>query len=164
LAGGDLDPSRRKPAFVLDHMSITSGTFYLDNIRTVVDIPLYRPAENPANTEQGLRYEYFTGQWTQLPEFEAFEPVEKGYVDNFDITGAPATDNFGYSFKGLVDIPSQGTYTFYTQSDDGSELCIGSNLVVDNNGTHASTESSGSIDLEAGLHSITVNYFQSRSL
>ncbi|MHC5173844.1 MAG: PA14 domain-containing protein, partial [Planctomycetota bacterium] len=146
-------------AFVLDHMSITSGTFYLDNIRTVVDIPLYRPAENPANTEQGLRYEYFTGQWTQLPEFEAFEPVEKGYVDNFDITGAPATDNFGYSFKGLVDIPSQGTYTFYTQSDDGSELCIGSNLVVDNNGTHASTESSGSIDLEAGLHSITVNYF-----
>ena len=146
-------------AFLLENMSVSSGTFYIDNIRTVVDIPLYRPADNPAATESGLRYEYFTGIWTKLPEFEPLDPVEKGFIDNFDITGAAATDNFGYSFKGYIDIATQGTYTFYTASDDGSELMIGSNLVVDNNGTHTSAESSGSINLAMGKHSITVNYF-----
>jgi len=148
-------------AFLLENMSVSSGTFYLDNIRAAVDMPLYRPAENPSGTEQGLRYEYFTGTWDKLPQFETLEPDQKGFIDNFDITGASATDNFGYSFKGYVDIATKGTYTFYTSSDDGSELNIGSNLVVDNNGTHTSTETSGSINLDAGKHAITVNYFDS---
>ena len=146
-------------AFLLENMSVSSGTFYLDNMRTAVDIPLYRPADNPVATEQGLRYEYFTGQWTQLPEFEALDPAAKGLISNFDITGAAATDDFGYSFTGYIDITTQGDYIFYMASDDGSELYIGSNLVVDNNGTHTSTERSGTIALESGLHVITVNYF-----
>jgi hypothetical protein len=148
-------------AFVLDNMSVSSGTFYLDNIRTVVDIPLYRPAENPAGIEHGLRYEYFTGTWSKLPQFKTLAPDQKGFIDNFDITAAAATDNFGFSFSGYIDIPVNGTYTFYTQSDDGSELYIGSNLVVDNNGTHTLTERSGTIDLTVGKHAITVNYFDS---
>lgn len=147
-------------AFLLENMSVSSGTFYLDNIRTVVDIPLYRPAENPATTEQGLRYEYFTGTWSKLPQFEALDPNQAGFVDNFDITSAPAADNFGYSFKGYIDIATKGTYTFYITSDEGSELYIGGNLVVDNNGTHTSTEESGTIDLDTGKHAITVNYFE----
>ena len=146
-------------AFLLENMPVSSGTFYLDNIRMVVDLPVYRPAENPAITEQGLRYKYFTGQWTQLPEFEALDPVEKGFISNFDIAGAAATDNFGFSFTGLIDIATQGTYTFYAASDDGSELYIGSNLIVDNNGTHILAEKSGSINLDVGKHAITVNYF-----
>jgi PA14 domain-containing protein len=151
-------------AFLLENMSVNNGTFYLDNIRTVVDIPLYRPAENPATTEQGLRYEYFTGTWSKLPGFESLEPDQNGYIANFDITGAPASDNFGYSFKGFIDIGVKGTYTFYTESDDGSELYIGGNLVVDNNGGHASTEESGSISLDAGKHAITVKYFENAGL
>ncbi|MHC4881481.1 MAG: PA14 domain-containing protein [Planctomycetota bacterium] len=120
---------------------------------------LYRPAENPSHTEPGLRYHYFTGQWTQLPEFGTLGPAAKGFISNFDITGAATTDHFGFSFTGYIDIATQGTYTFYTASDDGSELYIGGNLVVDNNGSHTLAEASGSINLEAGKHAIRVNYF-----
>ncbi|MBN1765316.1 MAG: hypothetical protein JW860_08680 [Sedimentisphaerales bacterium] len=151
-------------AFVLDYMSVSSGTFYLDNIQTVVDMPLYRPADNPAYTEQGLRYKNVIGQWTQFPEFEILEPNQKGFISNFDITDAPAADYFAYSFNGYIDITTKGTYTFYTLSDDGSELYIGSNLVVDNNGTHSSAEASGTIELDAGKHAVAVNYFENNGL
>jgi len=142
-------------AFLLQFMTTDEGTFYLDNIRT----SQHRHAEEPVEIEQGLRYEYFTGSWSKLPNFEALEPDQKGFIDNFDITGAPAPDDFGYKFTGFIDIPVRGVYTFYTQSDEGSELYIGGNLVVDNNRMHTSTEESGTIGLNAGKHAITVKYF-----
>lgn len=142
-------------AFLLEFMTTSSGTFYLDNIRT----SQYRHAEDPVDIEQGLRYEYFTGGWSKLPNFQALEPDQKGFIDNFDITGSPSPGNFGYEFTGFIDIPVRGTYTFYTQSDEGSELYIGGNLVVDNNGTHMATEESGTIGLNAGKHAIKVKYF-----
>ncbi|MCK5473586.1 MAG: hypothetical protein KAI59_06095 [Planctomycetes bacterium] len=146
-------------AFLLENMTSSSGTFYLDNFRLVTQIPMYRLAENPSSVEQGLRYKYFAGIWDKLPEFEILEFDEKGFIDNFDITSAAAADNFGYSFCGYIDVPADGNYIFYTQSDDGSELYIGNNLIVANDGLHASTEKSGSIELQAGKHAITVNYF-----
>jgi hypothetical protein len=56
-------------------------------------------------------------------------------------------------------VPTDGTYTFYTRSDDGSQLLIGNTLVVNNDGLHGPEERSGSIGLKAGKHAITVTYF-----
>ena len=155
VAGNDQTGLNTIQAFLLEFMTVNSGTFYLDNIRTTQ----HRHPEQPLDVEQGLRYEYFTGVWNKLPDFEALEPDQKGFIDNFDITGSPAPGNFGYEFTGFIDIPVRGMYTFYTQSDEGSELYIGGNLVVDNNGSHTSTEEFGTIGLNAGKHEITVKYF-----
>ena len=51
----------------------------------------------------------------------------------FDITNEGAVENFGYHWTGLIEIPADDSYTFFTASDDGSRLYIGENLVVDNN-------------------------------
>jgi hypothetical protein len=59
-----------------------------------------------------------------------------------------------------VNVPADGQYTFYTSSDDGSKLYIGTTQVVDNDGLHASQERSGTIGLRAGRHSITVTFFE----
>jgi hypothetical protein len=56
-------------------------------------------------------------------------------------------------------LPKAGVYTFYTASDDGSRLHIGDTLVVDNDELHGIVEKSEQIALAAGLHSITVTYF-----
>lgn len=72
-------------------------------------------------------------------------------------TGSPGggvnADNFSVRWTGSILIPTTGTYTFYTQSDDGVRLwidCTGNGAfssaeqLVDNWTDHSSTENSGS--------------------
>ncbi|HEX8547155.1 MAG TPA: T9SS type A sorting domain-containing protein, partial [Cytophagaceae bacterium] len=52
------------------------------------------------------------------------------------------------------------SYNFFTNSDDGSKLFIGSTLVVDNDGLHGDQQKSGTIGLKKGLHTIKVTFFE----
>jgi hypothetical protein len=57
-------------------------------------------------------------------------------------------------------VPTDGEYTLYTKSDDGSKLFIGKTEVVDNDGAHGSREQSGAIRLKAGKHALSVYFTQ----
>jgi len=57
-------------------------------------------------------------------------------------------------------VPQTGVYTFLLESDDGSKLYIGDECIVNNDGLHGSTEEAGIIALAAGLHPITVVFFE----
>ncbi|GLU42719.1 PA14 domain-containing protein [Allomuricauda sp. NBRC 101325] len=70
------------------------------------------------------------------------------------------TDNFSIRYTGYIQIDTQGSYTFYTNSDDGSKLYIDGTEVVNNDGGHSPQERSGSITLTTGLHDIAVLYFE----
>lgn len=70
------------------------------------------------------------------------------------------TDNFSIRYTGFIQIDTQGSYTFYTTSDDGSKLYIDGAQVVNNDGAHGSQERSGTITLSPGLHDITVLFFE----
>ena len=118
------------------------------------------PAVNPANTVNGLDYKYYEGSWSVLPQFAALTPVKSGSTSNFDITLANSTTQFGFSFTGFINVPADGQYTFYTSSDDGSNLYIDNVLTVLNDGLHSTTEKSGLIGLKAGKHAITGLFFQ----
>ncbi|MEP7108366.1 MAG: PA14 domain-containing protein, partial [Ferruginibacter sp.] len=118
------------------------------------------PAVNPANTINGLEYIYYEGNWSVLPVFSAQTPVKKGSVLNFDLSPANRTTQYGFNFSGFIDVPADGQYTFYTTSDDGSNLYIDDSLTVSNDGLHASVEKSGTIGLKAGKHAITGLFFQ----
>ncbi|MCK4797246.1 MAG: hypothetical protein KAT05_07675, partial [Spirochaetes bacterium] len=120
----------------------------------------FRNPENPANVVNGLDYEYFEGVWYKLPNFNDLTPVLNGAVNNFSITPRDQNDHFAFRFTGYIDVPTDGTYTFYTTSDDGSQLYIGYTLVVNNDGTHGMQEESGTIDIKAGKHAITVLFFE----
>ena len=108
----------------------------------------------------GIEYEYFEGKWKQLPDFDTLTPVATGVVDGFTLAPRQRDDLFAFRFRGYIDIPEYGFYTFYTTSDDGSRLYIGDQLVVDNDGLHAARERSGRIALERGRHAITVTVFE----
>ena len=96
-----------------------------------------------------------------LPNFDALTPIKTGTTNAL----TPATvrnrsDNFGLRHKGYVSVPTDGDYTFYTTSDDGSKLFIGDRQVVDNDGNHGDQERSGTIGLKAGVHALTIIYYQ----
>lgn len=114
----------------------------------------------PPGTSPGVSYEYFEGNWTKLPDFNALTPASAGTFTNFNISPRPRNDNFAFRLSARIKISQPGSYTFYTRSDDGSRLWIDGNLVVDNDGIHASQERSGSINLTAGEHLIVVGFFE----
>ena len=131
---------------------------------TVTDTPpagTLRTPENPLNTLTGINYAYYEGRnWTVLPDFAALTPARTGTAANFSLNPRLRDDDFAFRFTGYVRVPADGVYTFSTNSDDGSQLFIGSTLVVDNNGLHGAQERSGQIGLKAGVHAITVTFFE----
>ncbi len=110
--------------------------------------------------QQGVRYEYYQGDWNTLPNFDQLQPISTGIIPNFSISPAAQADYFGFRYSSQITITTAGNYTFYTNSDDGSQLFINDQLVVDNNGLHAPQERSGSITLAAGNHDIRVTFFE----
>lgn len=112
-------------------------------------------------TRSGLFFEYYeTGTLAELPDFESLTPLLTGNVASFDMSSRLRDDNFAYRFSGYVTLPESGLWTFYTTSDDGSQLWIDENLVVDNDGLHGSQEESGAISLSAGAHRLVVTFFE----
>lgn len=75
--------------------------------------------------------------------------------------GGPDT-TYGAQFTGTITVPSTGTWTFYTDSDDGSKLWIDGTLVVDNDGLHSMREISGTIALSAGDHDFKLQFFENQ--
>lgn len=69
-------------------------------------------------------------------------------------------DNFGARWTGSVTIPTDGTYTFYTQSDDGVRLWIDGQAVVNNWTDHGTTENSGTRTLTTGAHTVALEYYE----
>jgi hypothetical protein len=119
-----------------------------------------RTPENPAGAVSGLDYQYYEGAWSALPDFAALTPVKTGTVTNVDLTPRNRNEDFGFRFTGYIQVPTDGVYTFYTSSDDGSKLYIGTTEVVNNDGLHSNAEQSGTIGLKAGKHALTVTFFE----
>ncbi len=69
-------------------------------------------------------------------------------------------NNFGVVFQGYINISTAGNHTFFTASDDGSNLYIDGIQVVNNDYYQGVTERSGIINLTTGLHKILISYFQ----
>jgi hypothetical protein len=106
----------------------------------------------------------------RLPDFSALRSIGDVCVAQLNI----ADREFTFGFPGVSDIfewfaldmrfklniTRAGNYQFYVNSDDGSILSIDNSVVVNNDGTHAQIEKSGSIYLGVGVHDVQVRYYQ----
>lgn len=122
----------------------------------------------------GLAFKAFTGYTapslmassdfnTVTNGFYSQLPAVSGTVSQPNLSGltgiTAATNNFGVKYKGFIHINTAGTYTFYLNSYDGSNLYLDGAQVVSNDGTHTLTEVSDSVMLTTGYHAIEINYF-----
>ncbi|MDP6545376.1 MAG: trypsin-like peptidase domain-containing protein [Phycisphaerae bacterium] len=111
--------------------------------------------------KRGVHSSVYAGSWDKLPDFDKIKPIAAGISNKFSHAVFPQRkDNFALRSTGLVKIPADGLYVFYTSSDDGSRLYIGDKLVVDNDGLHGVMEMGGLIRLSKGLYPITVTFFE----
>lgn len=136
------------------------GCFPSSVLSTTVTKKNLNPAVEVAGLENGLNYVLYVGNFRRTTDFEKSEPKERGQCSNFDISVAKRSDGFGLEFTGYYNAPEDGFYQFWTKSDDGSRLFIGSELVVDSDGPHSAQFASGFVALKKGYHPIKVLYFE----
>ena len=118
------------------------------------------PLLPPPNTENGVAYAYYQGNWTQLPAFSSLTPLKQGTLPNFSLSPASREDYYGFVYTTFLEVRTAGTYTFYTTSDDGSKLYVNEQLIVNNDGLRPAVEKSGSVSLAVGRHKVVVAYFE----
>jgi hypothetical protein len=151
IAGDTIVAARALRGGVLDDR-VTRATFAFTEPRP--------PMPEPPDLVAGLDYRYYEGEWDELPDFDALAPVGSGATTGFDMFPRQRDEGYGLVLSGLVRVPRDGVYTFYSASDDGSRLYVGDVEVVDNDGLHSRHERFGRIALAKGLHPIRVVYFQ----
>jgi len=104
-----------------------------------------------------------------MPDVTTLEYVGVAYVPEVNFYGedkfqaaVPGTpgDRFAATFQGRFRVYAEGSYTFCTNSDDGSDLSVDGVLVVDNGGLHATQKKCGSTVVAAGMHEASVNFFE----
>ncbi|HZH04317.1 MAG TPA: PA14 domain-containing protein, partial [Myxococcaceae bacterium] len=108
------------------------------------------PAAARSNSSSGLKAEYFSGRdfnSSVLQRTDATVDFDWGSGSPGD--GVPA-DRFSVRWTGEVLAPSSGTYTFFTQSDDGVRLWVNGQQLINNWTDHAPREDSGTVTLSAG--------------
>jgi len=107
----------------------------------------------------GLRGHYFTNL-TRSGEPVAVIVDESISTDTLDNGTAGVWPAFSAEWTGAIVIDEPGIYAFSTISDDGSELEVDDELVVQNGGRHGPQEANGRITLAAGIHPVRLRYEQ----
>jgi len=83
--------------------------------------------QNGTNLVNGLDYAGYEVYGEVLPDFSGntgLMPVKTGSVRNFDLSVIFRNELVGLEFTGFIQVPRDGSYTFYLISDDGSKLFI----------------------------------------
>lgn len=117
---------------------------------------------------QGLNFKYVQGTFSNLPDFNAMAAVKQGVVDSVNVGTKirTQTDNYAILWTGFLFVPESSTYTFETNSDEGSKLWIDQDYavnaapLVDNDGVHTATSKTGEITLSRGYHQVAIAYFE----
>ena len=130
-----------------------------DIVKTHFEKTEYSPATTAAPSNPGLKATWHDFKGKTCAEIAA-DPVKNTYrVEDVTIPKGVKSFIIGLTYKGYINIPKDGIYSFYLSSDDGSMLYIDGKQVIDNDGLHAPGEVTGQAALKQGYHPIEVQYF-----
>lgn len=108
----------------------------------------------------------------RMPDFRRLTPIYTFATAKLDVSPRDYTEgfptpkkqtvleNFAIQFRGKLAINTPGQYFFELYSDDGAQLYINGQLVVDNDGVHGPVSSFAYLHLTAGFHPVEIHYFQ----
>lgn len=162
----DLRSALYRTPFSMDRTAVVKArAFDKNGNKSLTATAYFRIARTDAGN--GLKTSFYTGNgWKHLPPFAELKPDTMWINHEFNLSTEQVkpllkkdNSSFAVVMDGYIDIDAAGEYTFYTQSDDGSQLFVNNQKVVDNNDSHGVIERSGKIYLDKGKHPIQVTYF-----
>jgi len=119
---------------------------------------------SPGHGEWGLELSEYQGDWDRLPD-ELLATLVTGakargrVVSELSARLASQPEHVGLVFDGFFKVEDPDVYAFALTSDDGSDLWIDGERVIDNDGLHGSLEKRGRAALGSGWHAIRVRWF-----
>jgi hypothetical protein len=157
-----------KPIKITKTVTIKAITIYENGLISAISEKSFEKVAYTAAIEgngykMGLSYSYFDqdiSEWRKLPDFTTLTATESGVTGQINIAKAKKDDHFAMEFKGYINVPTDGIYSYYSNSDDGTQLFLHDKLLVDNDYTHPMSEKSGDIALKKGKHPIRLTFFQ----
>ncbi len=110
-----------------------------------------------------LHYRFYRNAWTRLPDFSQFKHEEEGKLPKnlFDLSPRTRNEAIGFVFEGNLIVPTDGLYTFYLDSDDGSRLILDGKTLLEYDGIHGMGKvQTKTVQLTQGRMPIKLEYFQ----
>ena len=154
-------PIYEKPILLTETSFVKAAAFRDDTRVSPYTEKSFNRDYNADRKVNGLKYEYYEGNWENLPDFKNYNPIKVGRTFLVNLNTIPTKEEyFGVQLTGEISISESGDYTFYLSSNDGSNLYIDNKLVIDNDGLHGTIEKSGDIKLSVGRHKVRLHYFQ----
>lgn len=87
--------------------------------------------------------------------------LKRGTAPNFELDPLCKQDKCGMIWKGYLFVPETRGYQFFLESDDGSQLELDGQVIVDHDGDHGMVEKTGIAYLQQGWHQLRLLYFNS---
>ncbi|HEK22340.1 MULTISPECIES: family 20 glycosylhydrolase [unclassified Mucilaginibacter] len=113
-----------------------------------------------AQTTTGLKCDYYKAFFKQTSMIEAKKPDSSFIANNIIVPASVNAPSFALIYKGYIDVPQTGIYTFYLTCDDGGILKIADRMVVDNDGLHSAQERNGQVALAKGLQPFLLKFIE----
>jgi len=141
---------------------------YLTNSRNEITKPESRTfiktvpqkASKVRKPKAGLMYNYYEGDWTEIPDFEQLTAKSGGIAHDFMVGDlAQREDNWALVYTGYLKIEEDDLYIFRTRADDACRFLINDKVVVDEN-TKIKGEFIGAVSLKKGYHPIRIEFLE----
>ncbi|MDN5285573.1 MAG: beta-hexosaminidase [Mucilaginibacter sp.] len=113
-----------------------------------------------APPKPGLVCSYYKAYFKQTALMKNAKVDSVFTTSSITVPSTVKAPSFGIAYKGYIDVPSDGIYSFYLTCDDGGVLKIGPTVTVDNDGNHSAQERSGQVALKMGLHPFALDFIE----
>lgn len=158
---------QRYENFISSNKTTAAGKEAIERLKTLPPI-VYRSPDNPAATQPGLVVKFHEKAGDlKLKEGPKNQPLGKlalpevNFGDREGIERAfKRAEHIVLDINGFLEAPKDDVYTLVLQSDDGSVLYVGGEMLIDNDGDHGMDERQETVALKAGKHKIRICYYQ----
>ena len=113
-----------------------------------------------APPKPGLVCSYYKAYFKQTALMKDAKVDSTFATNSITVPSTVKAPSFGITYKGYIDVPTDGIYSFYLTCDDGGILKIGPAITVDNDGNHSAQERSGQVALKMGLHPFALDFIE----
>ncbi len=138
-----------------------SGKFGSKRISTVIGKDIFQEAQKTKhNLQPGLRFTYYESEIMRVKAIDGLIQSASGVIPHININERRLEENIAFRFEGFLSIPTDGLYTFFLVSNDGSQLKLNDEIFINNDGPHGEREVSMATSLRKGKHKIELKYFQ----
>ena len=114
------------------------------------------PSVDAAVQPHAIDVDLYQGSWPWVPDFDALQPTQ--HLTIASLKDLPITDNSGTKLSGYLNLPTDGTYTFWLTDDDGAQLWLHQAHVIDDDFNHDGSTITANVNLKSGLHPFHLFY------